>query len=46
MYVLEYMYHVHSVRGQSVFLNLALTEENIQIKFDLKLFVYSLGVEI
>ena len=29
-----------------VFFNLAQTEGNMQIKFDLKLFVYSLGVEI
>ena len=35
----------YSVRGQSVFLNLALTERNMQIKFDLKLSVYSLGVD-
>ena len=37
---------LHSVRGQSGFCNLALTERNIQIKFYLKLSVYSLGVEI
>ena len=37
---------LHSVRGQSVFFNLALTEGNMQIKFDLKLSVYSLGLEI
>ena len=39
-------FELHSVRGQSVFLNLALTEENMQIKFDLKLSVYSLGLDI
>ena len=38
--------NIHSVRGQSVFFNLALTERNKQVKFDLKLFVYSLGVDI
>ena len=37
---------LHCVRGQSVFFNLALTEGNMQIKFDLKLTVYSLGVDI
>ena len=37
---------LHSVRGQSVFFNLALTERNMQIKFDLKLSVYSLGLDI
>ena len=39
-------YLLHSVRGQSGFYNLALTERNMQIKFDLKLSVYSLGVDI
>ena len=39
-------YDVHCVRGQSGFFNLALTEGNMQVKFDLKLTVYSLGVEI
>ena len=34
---------IHCVRGQSGFYNLALTEENMQNKFDLKLSVYSLG---
>jgi hypothetical protein len=37
---------VHSVRGQSGFFNLALTEGNVQIKFDLKVSVYSLGLDI
>ena len=37
---------VHSVRGQSGFFNLALTERNMQVKFDLKLSVYSLGLDI
>ena len=37
---------LHCVRGQSGFYNLALTEENMQNKFDLKLSVYSLGVDI
>ena len=37
---------VHCVRGQSGFFNLAQTEGNMQIKFDLKLSVYSLGVDI
>ena len=37
---------LHSVRGQSVFFNLALTERIMQVKFDLKLSVYSLGVDI
>ena len=32
--------------GQSGFYNLALTERNMQIRFDLKLSAYSLGVEI
>ena len=36
---------VHSVRGQSGFYNLALTERNMQIRFDLKLSAYSLGVD-
>ena len=40
------LFYVHSVRGQSGFFNLALTEGNMQIKFDLKLSVYSLGLEI
>ena len=42
----SFVRYVHSVRGQSVFFNLALTEGNMQIKFDLKLSVYSLGVDI
>ena len=37
---------IQSVRGQSVFFNLALTERNMQVKFDLKLSVYSLGLDI
>ena len=37
---------VHCVWGQSGFYNLALTEENMQNKFDFKLSVYSLGVDI
>ena len=38
---------IHSVRGQSFFFfNLALTERNMHVKFDLKLSVYSLGLEI
>ena len=37
---------IHSVRVQSVFFNLALTERNMQVKFDLKLSVYSLGLDI
>ena len=37
---------VHCVRGQSGFFNLAQTEGNMQIKFDLKLSVHLLGVEI
>ena len=37
---------IHCVRGQSGFFNLALTEGNMQIKFDLKLSVYSLGLDI
>ena len=37
---------IHCVRGQSGFFNLALTEGNMQIKFDLKLSVYSSGVDI
>ena len=43
--VIKFM-QVHSVRGQSGFYNLALTERNMQIRFDLKLSAYSLGVEI
>ena len=31
---------LHCVRGQSGFFNLALTEGNMQVKFDLKLTVY------
>ena len=41
-----FFFALHSVRGQSVFFNLALTEGNMQVKFDLKLSVYSLGVDI
>ena len=37
---------VHSVRGQSGFFNLVLTERNMQVKYDLKLSVYSLDLEI
>ena len=38
---------IHCVRGQSVFFNLAQTEGNMQIKFDLKLSVYSfVGLDI
>ena len=37
---------LHRVRGQSVFFDLVLTERNMQIKFDLRLSVYSLGVDI
>ena len=37
---------VHCVRGQSGFYDLALTERNMQIRFNLKLCVYSLGVDI
>ena len=38
---------VHSVRGQSLFVfNLALMEKNMQFEFDLKLFVYSLVLNI
>ena len=37
---------LHSVRGQNVFIYLALAERNTQVKFDLKLSVYSLGMEI
>ena len=32
--------------GKVFFFNLALTERNMQVKFDLKLSVYSLGLEI
>ena len=32
--------------GKVFFFNLALTERNLQIKFNLKLSVYSLGVDI
>ena len=39
-------YKIHSVRGQSGFFNLALTEGNMQIEFDLKISVYSLGLDI
>ena len=46
----EKCYHVkivlHCVRGQSGFFDLALTEGNMQIKFALKLSVYSLGLDI
>ena len=37
---------VHCVRGQSGFFDLALTEVNMQIEFDWKLSVYSLGLDI
>ena len=37
---------LHCVRGQSGFFDLVLTERNMQIKFDLRLSVYSLGVDI
>ena len=37
---------VHCVRGQSGFFYLALTEVNMQIEFDWKLSVYSLGLDI
>ena len=37
---------VHCVREQSGFFDLAQTERNMQIKFDLKLSGYSLGVDI
>ena len=37
---------VHSVRGQSGFFDLAMTERNMQVRFDLKLSVYLLGVDI
>ena len=37
---------VHSVRGQSGFFDLALTGRNMQVKFNLKLSVYSLDLEI
>ena len=40
------VYIIHSVRGQSGFFNLVLTERNMKVKFDLKLSVYSLGTEI
>ena len=42
----EQAQYIYSVRGQSVFFNLALTEGNMQIKFDSKLYVYSLGLDI
>ena len=32
--------------GKVVFFNLVLTERNMQVEFDLKLSVYSLGVDI
>ena len=37
---------VHRVRGQSVLFDLALIDRNMQVEFDLKLSVYSLGVDI
>ena len=37
---------VHGVREQNVFLNLILTERNMQVNFDLKLSVYSLGLKM
>ena len=46
IYHLHKNYLLHSVRGQSGFFNLALTERNMQVKSDLKLSVYSLGLEI
>ena len=44
--ILQFFQYVHSVRGQSGFYDLALTERNMQIRFNLKLCVYSLGVDI
>ena len=47
--LVEYLFklaYLHRVRGQSVFFNLVLTERNMQVEFDLKLSVYSLGVDI
>ena len=41
-----WLWHIHSVRRQSVFFNLTLTERNMQIKFYLKLSVYSLDLDI
>ena len=41
-----HFFHIHRVRGQSGFFNLVLTERNMQVEFDLKLSVYSLGVDI
>ena len=38
--------NLHCVRGQSGFFDLVLTERNTQIKFDLRLSGYSLGVDI
>ena len=38
--------YLHCVRGQSGFFDLALIEVNIQIEFDWKLSVYSLGLDI
>ena len=37
--------YLHRVRGQSGFFDLVLTERNMQIKFDLRLSVYLLGVD-
>ena len=39
-------YLLHSVRGQNGFFNLVLTERNMQVKFDLKLSMYSLDLDI
>ena len=46
LHQIDYLVEIHRVRVQSVLFNLALTEGNMQVKFDLKLTVYSLGVEI
>ena len=37
---------IHRIREQSGFFNLVLTERNMQVKFDLRLSVYSLSVDI
>ena len=42
----KFIAQIHRVRGQSVFFNLVLIERNMQVEFDLKLSVYSSGVDI
>ena len=48
LYIFYSIFHcdLHSVRGQNGFFNLVLTERNMDVKLDLMLSVYSLGLDI